>query len=204
LRETTGSVDDQVCQLEKQAQSGWFHEGGVSDTEQLIAEQIPKLRRYARALLGDPIRADDLVQEALLRGLSRSHLWQPGTDIRAWMFTILHNIHINNQRQRRTRSDYQELDDDQPEMATPPNQERSLEIRDLARALQLLPDPQRQVVLLVGLEGMNYKNVAAVLDVPIGTVMSRLHRGREALRRLMAYGSAAPAAERDPKMRSMP
>ena len=162
----------------------------MSDTEQLIAEQIPKLRRYARALLGDPIRADDLVQEALLRGLSRSHLWQPGTDIRAWMFTILHNIHINNQRQRRTRADYQELDDDQPEMATPPSQERSLEIRDLARALQLLPEPQRQVVLLVGLEGMNYKNVAAVLDIPIGTVMSRLHRGREALRRFMAYGPA--------------
>jgi RNA polymerase sigma-70 factor, ECF subfamily len=176
----------------------------VSDTEHLIAEQIPKLRRYARALLGDPIRADDLVQEALLRGLSRSHLWQPGTDIRAWMFTILHNIHINNQRQRRTRSDYQELDDDQPEMATPPSQERSLEIRDLARSLQLLPEPQRQVVLLVGLEGMNYKSVAAVLDVPIGTVMSRLHRGREALRRLMAYGPAPRPAERDPKMRNMP
>jgi RNA polymerase sigma-70 factor (ECF subfamily) len=161
----------------------------VSDTEHLIAEQIPKLRRYARALLGDPIRADDLVQEALVRGLSRSHLWQPGTDIRAWMFTILHNIHINNQRQRRAHADYQELDDDQPEMATPPSQERSLEIRDLARALQLLPEPQRQVVLL---------------DIPIGTVMSRLHRGREALRRFMAYGPAPQASGQDPKWRNMP
>jgi RNA polymerase sigma-70 factor (ECF subfamily) len=89
-------------------------------------------------------------------------------------------------------------------MATPPSQERSLEIRDLARSLQLLPEPQRQVVLLVGLEGMNYKSVAAVLDVPIGTVMSRLHRGREALRRLMAYGPAPQPAGRDPKMRTMP
>lgn len=195
-------MTDDADDAGRPSQTGWVHEGDVSDTEQLIAEQIPKLRRYARALLSDPIRADDLVQEALLRGLSRSHLWQPGTDIRAWMFTILHNIHINNQRQRRTRSDYQELDDDQPEMATPPSQERSLEIRDLARSLQLLPDPQRQVVLLVGLEGMNYKSVAAVLDVPIGTVMSRLHRGREALRRLMAYGPAPQAAERDPKMRN--
>jgi RNA polymerase sigma-70 factor (ECF subfamily) len=176
----------------------------VSDTERLIAEQIPKLRRYARSLLGDPIRADDLVQEALVRGLSRSHLWQPGSDIRAWMFTILHNIHINNQRQRRTRADYQELDEDQPEMATAPNQERSLELRDLARALQLLPDSQRQVVLLVGLEGMDYKSVAAVLDIPIGTVMSRLHRGREALRRFMAYGPAPKAAGQDPKLRRMP
>jgi RNA polymerase sigma-70 factor (ECF subfamily) len=178
--------------------------GVVSDTEHLIAEQIPKLRRYARALLGDPIRADDLVQEALVRALSRSHLWQPGTDIRAWMFTILHNVHVNNQRQRRHRDDYQELSDDRPEMATPATQERILEMRDLARGLQLLPAPQREVVLLVGLEGMNYKQVAAVLDIPIGTVMSRLHRGREALRRLMTDGPASSAADQDSEVRSVP
>jgi RNA polymerase sigma-70 factor (ECF subfamily) len=173
---------------------GELDEDAVPATEDLIAEQIPKLRRYARALLSDPVRADDLVQEALERGLSRSHLWQPGTDIRAWMFTILHNVHVNNQRQRRYRDDYQELTDDRPEMATPATQERSLEIRDLARGLELLPGAQRQVVLLVGLEGMNYKQVAAVLDIPIGTVMSRLHRGREALRRLMYEGGGSDAA----------
>jgi RNA polymerase sigma-70 factor (ECF subfamily) len=89
-------------------------------------------------------------------------------------------------------------------MATPPNQERSLEIRDLARALELLPESQRQVVLLVGLEGLNYKHVAAVLDIPIGTVMSRLHRGREALRRFMAYGPPSQASGQGPKLRSMP
>ena len=176
----------------------------VADTEHLIAEQIPKLRRYARALLGDPIRADDLVQEALVRGLSRSHLWQPGTDIRAWMFTILHNVHVNNQRQRRHRDDYQELSDDRPEMATPATQERILEMRDLARGLQLLPGAQREVVLLVGVEGMNYKQVAAVLDIPIGTVMSRLHRGREALRRLMTDGPAAKAPDQNSEVRSVP
>ena len=178
--------------------------GVVADTEHLIAEQIPKLRRYARALLGDPIRADDLVQEALVRALSRSHLWQPGTDIRAWMFTILHNVHVNNQRQRRHRDDSQELSDDRPEMATPATQERILEMRDLARGLQLLPGPQREVVLLVGLEGMNYKQVAAVLDIPIGTVMSRLHRGREALRRLMTDGPAPTAVDQDSEVRSVP
>jgi RNA polymerase sigma-70 factor, ECF subfamily len=177
---------------------------GVSDTERKIAEQIPRLRRYARALLGDPVRSDDLVQEALLRGLSRSHLWQPGTDIRAWMFTILHNIHVNNQRQRYARAEYQELVDDQPELATPATQEQSLAIRDLARALQLLPEAQRQVVLLVGLEGMNYKGVAAVLEIPVGTVMSRLHRGRESLRRLMAYGPPATASTQDNKRHMSP
>ncbi len=174
----------------------------MSDTEQLIAEQTPKLRRYARALLGDPTRADDLVQETLLRALSRSHLWRPGTDIRAWMFTILHNLHINNQRQRHARANHQELMDDHPELSIAPSQEHSLEIRDLARALQLLPETQRQVVLLVGLEGMNYKHVAAVLDIPIGTVMSRLHRGREALRRLMATGHSGSAGS-DPKRRAV-
>jgi RNA polymerase sigma-70 factor (ECF subfamily) len=176
----------------------------VSETEQLIAQQIPRLRRYARALVGDPVRADDLVQESLLRGLSRSHLWQPGTDIRAWMFTILHNLHINHQRQRRVRAEQQELPEDHPDLIRPPNQERGLEMRDLARALQQLPDPQRQVVLLVGLEGMNYKQVAAVLDIPIGTVMSRLHRGREALRRLMAMGPASDQERRNSKLGKVP
>jgi RNA polymerase sigma-70 factor, ECF subfamily len=175
----------------------------VSQTEQLIAEQIPRLRRYARALLGDPVRADDLVQESLLRALSRRHLWQPGTDIRAWMFTILHNIHVNNQRKRHVRKDYQEPLEDQPELATPSTQEKSLEIRDLARALDMLPEPQRQVVLLVGLEGMDYKKVADVLEIPLGTVMSRLHRGREALRQLVAYGQARPAG-RNSKYRMVP
>lgn len=167
----------------------------MSDTEHLIAEQIPRLRRYARALLGDPVRSDDLVQEALLRGLSRSHLWQPGTDIRAWMFTILHNIHVNNQRRRYARAEYHEVVEDQPELATPATQEQSLAIRDLSRALEMLPEAQREVVLLVGLEGMDYKGVAAVLEIPVGTVMSRLHRGRESLRRLMAYGPPATASQ---------
>jgi len=174
----------------------------VSDTDGLIAEQIPRLRRYARALIGDPVRADDLVQEALLRGLSRSHLWQPGTDIRAWMFTILHNIHVNNQRQRSARAQHLEFDD-QPEMATPATQEKALEIRDLAKALHLLPDAQREVVLLVGLEGMNYKQVAAVLEIPVGTVMSRLHRGREALRRFMAHGATGRLASQGINQRSL-
>lgn len=176
----------------------------VSETERLITEQIPRLRRYARALLGDPVRADDLVQECLLRALSRRHLWQPGTDIRAWMFTILHNINVNNQRRKYIRTDDQELLDNQPELAAPASQEKSLEIRDLARALQLLPEPQRQVVLLVGLEGLDYKNVAAMLEIPIGTVMSRLHRGREALRRLMAYGAPPRSAEQNAKLRIVP
>jgi RNA polymerase sigma-70 factor (ECF subfamily) len=176
----------------------------VSDVEELITQQIPKLRRYARALIGDPVRADDLVQEALLRGLSRRHLWKPGTDMRAWMFTILHNLHVNNQRRRFVRGEFQEPLDDQPEQAIPSTQEMTLEIRDLAKALHALPEAQREVVLLVGLEGMDYKQVAGVLEVPVGTVMSRLHRGREALRRLLAYGPAVRPSDRHAKLRVVP
>ena len=91
-----------------------------------------------------------------------------------------------------------------PKWPLPATQEHILEVRDLARGLQLLPDAQRQVVLLVGLEGMNYKQVAAVLDIPIGTVMSRLHRGREALRRLMTDGAASNASDEDSKVRTVP
>ncbi|MGH1480415.1 MAG: sigma-70 family RNA polymerase sigma factor [Geminicoccales bacterium] len=178
-------------------------EMGEPNTEDLIAEQIPRLRRYARALISDPVKSDDLVQDTLVRALSRSHLWQPGTDIRAWMFTILHNIHVNHQRQRYVRAEHQELVDDQPEMASPASQDHHLQVRDLGRALELLPEAQRQVVLLVGLEGMNYKKVAAVLEIPVGTVMSRLHRGRETLRRLMAYGPAS-GGSRDPKKQASP
>src|SRR5690606_10105076 len=157
---------------------------------------------------GRATRAHQLVPHPLARGPSRRPRGQPGTATRAWMFTILHNLHVNNQRQRRHREDYQELNDARPEMATPPTQEHTLQVRDLARGLQLLPDAQRQVVLLVGLEGMNYKQVAAVLDIPIGTVMSRLHRGREALRRLMSEGAASngseDASDRDSKVCTVP
>lgn len=185
---------------QREGSRGESDDAVVNETEQLIADQIPRLRRYARALAGDPSRADDLVQEALLRALSRQHLWQPGTDMRAWMFTILHNIHINNQRRRQTRGGQQEPLEDYPEPSQPSSQEKSLEVRDLARALEHIPDPQRQVVLLVGLEGMDYKTVASVLDIPLGTVMSRLHRGREALRRLMAHGPALDPNKRNSKV----
>jgi len=150
------------------------------------------------------MRADDLVQEAVLRALSRRHLWQPGSDMRAWMFTILHNIHVNNQRKRYSRGDEVELVDDQPGLATPATQDKSLEIRDLARALQMLPEAQREVVILIGLEGMDYKQVAAVLEIPLGTVRSRLHRGRESLRRLRGFGSALRPSAGNTKVRLVP
>jgi len=154
-----------------------------------LAQHIAALRRYARALLGDRIEADDLVQDCLTRALSRAHLWRPGTDLRAWLFTILHNIHINNLRSRRAHvAANEDLTYGRgARMAAPPDQDARLELRDLERALDRIPDEQRQVLLLVGMEGMSYDEAARVVGVPIGTIMSRVARGRDALRRSMMF-----------------
>jgi RNA polymerase sigma-70 factor (ECF subfamily) len=150
-----------------------------------IGDELPRLRRYARVLLRSDVGADDLVQECVLRALSRTHLWQEGTNLRAWLFTILHNQFVNNFRRsaHRGRSvDVSSLDEEKHQV---PRQDKRLELRDLERALALLPEEQRTMVLLVGLEGMDYKSAAKVAGVQVGTVRSRVSRGREGLRRLM-------------------
>ena len=160
----------------------------------LIAEHIPRLRRYARALVGDRARADDLVQDCLTRACERLHLWQPGSDLRAWLFTIMHNLHVNDIRRRRNRPDFVPLDDNL-DAPLPATQEDGLALRDLQTTLAQLPLEQRAVVLLVGLEEMSYEQAAETLGIPVGTVMSRLARGRERLRGLMS-GSGGPALRR--------
>lgn len=161
----------------------------MSERDRLIVAEIPRLRRYARALTRDPAAADDLVQDSLERAWSRFHMWRRGSDLRAWMFTIMHNLHANSVRKASTRPATFPLDE--ARAAVGPRQEDALEFRGLARALAKLPDEQRQVVLLVGLEEMSYAEAAGVLGIPIGTVMSRLSRGRERLRGLM--GAQGPA-----------
>ena len=147
-----------------------------------IATHIPRLRRYARALAGDSHRADDLVQDTLERALAKLHLWRRGSDMRAWMFAIMHNVFINQLKARR------ELALDEATEASLEGAPRSdpLELRDLDTALRRLPAEQREVLLLVGLEQLSYAEASQALDVPIGTVMSRLSRGRERLRALMS------------------
>jgi len=146
-------------------------------------QYIPRLRRYARALTGDPASADDLVQDALERALLKQDLWRPGSDLRAWLFTVMHNVFINQVRNA-VAGRLVPIDDVAAHLPQAPDADR-LEIRDLDAALQALPEAQRMVVLLVGLEQMGYEEAARVLDVPVGTVMSRLSRGREQLRRLL-------------------
>jgi RNA polymerase sigma-70 factor (ECF subfamily) len=151
-----------------------------------IEEHIPRLRRYARALAGDGPRADDLVQDTLERALNKFHLWRRGSDLRAWLFTVMHNIFVNQVRQGGMASSFVPLEDGAMDIPVKPNQEDGLVMRDLASALGQLPEEYREVVLLVGLEQMQYGEVAEVLGIPVGTVMSRLSRGREQLRLIMA------------------
>ncbi|MBI4190648.1 MAG: sigma-70 family RNA polymerase sigma factor [Betaproteobacteria bacterium] len=150
-----------------------------------IALQIPRLRRYARALTGEHAAADDLVQDTLERALSKFHLWRPGSNMRAWVFTIMHNVYVNQLRARIARPE-RESDDAAFEVQVRADQDDALEIRDLHQALRQLPDEQREVLLLVGLEQLTYGETAKVLGIPIGTVMSRLARGRERLRAALA------------------
>jgi RNA polymerase sigma-70 factor (ECF subfamily) len=153
---------------------------------QAVVAELPRLRRYARALLKDPVAADDLVQDCVERALSRLSLFKAGTNMRSWLFTITHNLHVNAVYRRRRAPDGQPLTlDVENGVIVQADQTTGLVARDISRALDQLPDEQRHVVLLVGLEEMSYKKTAEILGVPMGTVMSRLARGRERLRHLM-------------------
>lgn len=156
-----------------------------------IATHIPQLRRYARALTGDYTAAEDLVQDTLERAWKRIGLWRLGSDLRAWLFTIMHNLHVN-QLKADSRKQGQPPEQATLDLPVRPTQEDRLELRDLNKALRRLSNEQREVLLLVGLEQMSYEEVAKVLGIPIGTVMSRLSRGRDQLRVLMSEGSNAP------------
>ena len=158
---------------------------------ELIVPYIPNLRRYARALVGDRDGADDLVQDTLERAVRKFHLWRPG-DLRAWLFSIMHNVFVNQLKARRIAPDV-EIDDSYPAPSSPVT---SMDLQDLQRALATLAPEQREVVLLVALEDMSYADVSRTLGIPMGTVMSRLSRGRERLRRVMAGEAKAG----DPKV----
>jgi RNA polymerase sigma-70 factor (ECF subfamily) len=168
-----------------------FEESRFVKVNHQIEEHIPRLRRYARALVGDAHRADDLVQDTLERALSKFHLWRHGSDLRAWLFTVMHNIFVNQVRQGSNSLAIVPLEDGAMDIPVRPNQEDGLVMQDLVSALGQLPEEYRAVLLLVGLEQMQYGEVAAVLGIPVGTVMSRLSRGREQLRMIMTGSQVA-------------
>lgn len=158
----------------------------VADLGRLMVGQIPSLRRYAWALVADRTRADDLVQDCLERAWSRSHLFRGQEDIRVWLFTILQNLYVSSLRRQSRQPVLTPLTDQVGGPSVRAVQEIRVEIADLDSALGGLPADQRAAVLLVGAEGMTYREAATVLAIPVGTLMSRLHRGRKQLRALMA------------------
>jgi len=149
-------------------------------TDDDLTPWVPRLRRYARALAGNRDDADDLVQDTLERAWSRASLWHGVVDMRAWLFGIMHNLHVD--ALRRGRLAVVALDEDTPEGIAPPPQASRAVVLDLQAALERLAPEQREVLLLVALEEMPYADIAATLGIPVGTVMSRLARGRAMLR----------------------
>lgn len=143
-----------------------------------IEQYIPHLRRYARAIAHNPVAADDLVQDSLLRALAKSHLYKPGTNLRAWLFTILHNQHISGIRRNARTGIPVDPDDAASALVTRPAQETGLVMNAVNRAMQMLPDEQRILIELVALDGKSYEEVAKSHGLALGTVKSRISRGR--------------------------
>lgn len=155
---------------------------------------IPALRRYARALMQDGAAADDLVQDCLERAISGWHRRRKDREVRSWVFAILHNLAVNCLRQRQREARHNAGDTEAALLAPQPAQQDRQQYRALLHALAELPEEQRSVLLLVAVEDFTYAETAEVLAVPIGTVMSRLARGRERLRLILDGGAGARGA----------
>jgi RNA polymerase sigma-70 factor (ECF subfamily) len=173
----------------KRSGSGHRSRVGQKDDSRDLAGEIvavlPDLHRYALSLTRDPANADDLVQEALARAVDKFHLWQPGTNLRAWLFTILHNRYADNVRHAVREGAVFVPTGAELIVAYPAPQVAALQLRDLQRALPKLSEEQRDVLLMVAVQGEQYDTVASRLDIPIGTMRSRIARDRELLRQLM-------------------
>jgi RNA polymerase sigma factor (sigma-70 family) len=164
---------------------------------------IPALRRYARALMRNPTSADDLVQDCLERAVSHWHRRRDG-NTRAWLFTILHNLAVNQFRQSATRGRHVTIDEtNENDFGQDAVQEQKLMYRDVMNKLAKLPEDQRAVLLLVAVEDLSYAEAAKVLDIPVGTVMSRLSRARERLQQELE-GASDNASRNVVKLRSLP
>jgi RNA polymerase sigma-70 factor (ECF subfamily) len=165
----------------------------MRETLHQIEAEIPRLRRYARYLRREPDHADDLVQECLVRAIAKVHTWQPGTNLRAWLFVILRNCHINEIRHEKRIEPLNDTTAAEPLLATSGDPETSIALSEVRAAYLNLSQEHREVLLLVAIEGLQYDEAAGILQVPIGTVRSRLSRARQALRQGFKSGRGALA-----------
>ncbi|WP_431858602.1 RNA polymerase sigma factor [Azospirillum sp.] len=160
--------------------------------DRAIAAHVPRLRRYAAALVGNLADADDLVQDCVEKALANRHALRDPSRLGGWLLSILHNLHVSGIRWRRRRGHEMPVEDfaDDVALSSPPADRAA--VRDFVRAFEQLSEEHRRILLLTGLEGLSYREVAEVLEVPIGTVMSRLARARERLRALLEGGEERP------------
>jgi RNA polymerase sigma-70 factor (ECF subfamily) len=160
-----------------------------------LVAAIPRLRRYARVLTGDAARADDLVQDTLARAWDKRRLWRTGSDLRAWLFTIMHNVHVNQLALARRDAANVSIDADPGnaswQLPVRANQLDRVELMEVVQQMGRLSPDQRQVLMLAAVEEMRYEEIATVLSIPVGTVMSRLSRARDKLRQLIAEPPAS-------------
>lgn len=156
------------------------------DFRSQLAAELPHLRRFSRALVGDAALADDLVQDCIERALIKSHLYDPARPLRAWLFAVLRNLYISGLRRDRRSAVVKSVDElTGGEGAVPASQEERLSVALIAEALDRLPQQHREVIVVVALEEMSYRDAAEITGVPIGTVMSRLSRARGSLQRIL-------------------
>jgi RNA polymerase sigma-70 factor, ECF subfamily len=155
-----------------------------------LVAAIPRLRRYARVLTGEASRADDLVQDTLARGWEKRRMWRSGSDLRAWLFTIMHNVYVNQLAVVKRDAANVSIDADPADPAwqlpVRANQIDRVELLELMQQIRRLSADQREVLLLAAVEELRYEEIAAILSIPVGTVMSRLSRARNNLRQLVA------------------
>jgi RNA polymerase sigma-70 factor (ECF subfamily) len=149
---------------------------------ELLVPEIPYLRRYARALTRNAASADDLVQDAMLRAISNIHHFQAGTNLRAWVLTILHNCFIDGTRKaKRARDNNEAAEERMSGLYTPPNQTANIQLSEVEKAMSELPEEQRVTLVLVALEDLSYEEAAKITNVPVGTIRSRLSRARHGI-----------------------
>lgn len=163
-----------------------------------LAAVIPHLRAFGRSLSGNRDVADDLVQETLLKAWAARSRFQAGTNMRAWTFIILRNHYLSQMRRSRFRGDWDDLAADRL-LAAPAGQDKHVELSDMQRALLQLPQPQREALILVGAGGFAYEEAAEICGVAVGTIKSRVARGRAALEQILEHGDLPSRREQETK-----
>lgn len=170
----------------------------MSDFRERLVHHIPALRAYARMLLRSSEAADELVQDCLLRAIEKNHLWKRGTDLKAWLFTMMHRLFINDYR-RRARRPTVPLEDERVGALGGPRQLDHMVLQQVKETLHTLPDEQREAIILVAMQGFSYQRAADILGAPVGTIRSRVSRARATLRDAMVGSNIM--SQRDDSLR---